>query len=103
MDAGLVVVNEQGICHGYIPEAELEFALEQEAEDTIDLRNGVLSEFIDRSPLTLSAKAPLEYVVEMFGKLGLRYLILVEEETAKVVGVVIKKRLVSYLDGLRQQ
>ena len=27
MDAGLVLVNERVICHGYLPEAELEFAL----------------------------------------------------------------------------
>ena len=109
MDAGLVLVNDHGICHGYLPEAELEFALEtvdqiettdgNEAE--VDLFEGVFADFIDRSPLTLSAKAPIEYAVEMFGKLGLRYLIITEEETAEVLGVVIKKRLVNYLDGLR--
>ncbi|KAM7218455.1 Cl channel CLC-3 [Rhypophila decipiens] len=111
MDAGLVLVNEACICHGYLPEAELEFALEvldetrDEEEDDdqeeVDLWEGVVSEFVDRSPLTVTAKAPVEYAVEMFGKLGLRYLIIVEEETARVVGVVIKKRLLSYLDELR--
>ncbi|KAH8896499.1 putative chloride channel protein [Thozetella sp. PMI_491] len=108
MDAGLVLVNEQGICHGYLPEAELEFVLHaasqtegEDADGRIDLLHGVVSEFIDRSPLMVVAKAPLEYAVEMFGKLGLRYMIIVEEETARVLGVVIKKRLVSYLDGLR--
>jgi chloride channel 3/4/5 len=105
MDAGLVLVNERLICHGYLPEAELEFALgvvdELDAEaDEVDLLNGVLADFIDRSPLTVSSRAPVEYAVEMFGKLGLRYLVIVEEETAKVLGVVIKKRLVSYLDSL---
>ena len=55
----------------------------------------------DRTPLTICAKAPMEYAVEMFGKLGLRYLIIVEEETARVLGVVIKKRLVSYLEALK--
>jgi chloride channel 3/4/5 len=43
----------------------------------------------------------VEYAVELFGKLGIRYLVVVEEETARVVGLVIKKRLVNYLDGLR--
>ena len=42
----------------------------------------------------------MEYMVEMFGKLGLRHLIVVEEGSGKVVGVVIKKRLVVYLEGL---
>ena len=105
MDAGLVLVNERVICHGYLPEAELEFALgvvdEVDADAVeVDLLDGVFAEFIDRSPLTVTAHAPIEYAVEMFGKLGLRYLIIVEEETAKVLGVVIKKRLVNYLDSL---
>jgi len=108
LDAGLVLVNDRGICHGYLPEAELEFALQAEAETetgaepavVIDLLEGVFAEFVDRTPLTVSAKAPIEYAVEMFGKLGLRYLVIVEEETAQVVGLVIKKRLVSYLDSL---
>ncbi|KAK3326753.1 putative chloride channel protein [Apodospora peruviana] len=105
MDAGLVIVNERCICHGYLPEAELEFALEAldetcEDGDEVDLLDGMVSELIDRSPMTVTAKAPVEYAVELFGKLGLRYLIIVEEETARVVGVVIKKRLLNYLDGL---
>jgi len=109
LDAGLVLVNSNCICHGYLPQAELEYALDvldekQEGgveDEDADLVDGVVSEFVDRSPLTVTAQAPVEYAVELFGKLGLRYLIVVEEETARVVGVVIKKRLVSYLDGLR--
>ncbi|KAB5554366.1 chloride channel [Coniochaeta sp. 2T2.1] len=105
MDAGLVLVNERAICHGYLAEAELEFALgvvdELDADAVeVDLLDGVFAEFIDRSPLTVTSHAPIEYAVEMFGKLGLRYLVIVEEETARVRGVVIKKRLVSYLDSL---
>jgi chloride channel 3/4/5 len=106
MDAGLVLVNDRRICFGYLPQPELEFALkiEDEADDevgeAVDLLHGVVSGFIDRSPLMVCANAPMEYAVEMFGKMGLRYLIIVEDETAKVLGVVIKKRLVNYLDGL---
>jgi chloride channel 3/4/5 len=104
IDAGLVLVNDRSICHGYLPEAELDFALgledagDDEAEE--DLLQGLLADFVDRTPVTIVEKAPLEFAVEMFGKLGLRYLIIVEEDTARVVGVVIKKRLVSYLEGL---
>jgi len=118
LDAGLVLVNERCICHGYLPEAELEFALDamdsganasssnRERRDDhlqgeVDLVGGVIAGFVDRSPLTVTAGAPVEYAVEMFGKLGLRYLIVVEEETARVIGVIIKKRLLSYLDGLK--
>lgn len=131
MDAGLVLVNQTtGILQGYLGQAELEFGLgsltglhsdqnmeevrllssaaaapsgeeeegqeEQEQENIIDL-----SHFVDRTPLTLSAVAPMEYAVEMFGKLGLRYLMITEEGTGKIVGVVIKKRLVAYLDGIK--
>lgn len=115
IDAGLVLVNGNGICHGYLPEAELEFGLKLEEKtghvaavgevhvdvDTVDLLEGPVSDFVDRTPLTIPSKAPVEYAVEMFGKLGLRYLVIVEEDSAKVQGLVIKKRLVKYLDGLR--
>lgn len=113
MDAGLVMVNDRGICHGYIPEAELEYALalKEPVEDTnegttgyddvADLVKGPISDFVNRTPLTIPSTAPVEYAVEMFGKLGLRYLVIVEEDTARVLGLVIKKRLVKYLDGLK--
>ena len=60
-----------------------------------------LSPFVDKTPLTVCAKAPMEYAVEMFAKLGLRYLCVVEEGTGKLVGVIIKKRLVVWLEGLK--
>ncbi len=102
MDAGLVLVNERGICHGYLPEADLELvvqAIDEAGEEVeLDLLGGMLAELINRSPVSVPATAPLEYAVEMFDKLGLRYLIVVEEETAEVVGVVLKKRLLRLLD-----
>ena len=68
-------------------------------DESVDLLEGILSTFVDRSPLTICAKAPMDYMVEMFGKLGLRHPIVVEEGSGKVVGVVIKKRLVVDLEG----
>ncbi|SPO01486.1 probable Cl- channel CLC-3 and related proteins (CLC superfamily) [Cephalotrichum gorgonifer] len=109
MDAGLVIVNERGICQGYIAEEDLELALqsihevEQQGEaNEVSLQYGVFSSVIDRSPMSIPLNAPLEYAVEMFGKLGLRYLIIVEEDTARMAGVIIKKRLLSFLDALRE-
>lgn len=118
MDGGLVLVTDQGICHGYLPEGELEFALRREEDahrgraayregraeggaDNVDLLRGPISQFVDRTPLIIFSKAPVAYAVEMFGRLGLRYLVVVQEDTARVLGVVIKKRLVKYLDELR--
>ncbi|KAG6359209.1 hypothetical protein INS49_012729 [Diaporthe citri] len=70
-------------------------------DDMADLFRGPISDFVNRTPLTIPSTAPVEYAVEMFGKLGLRYLVIVEKDTAKVLGVVIKKRLVKYLDELK--
>jgi chloride channel 3/4/5 len=67
-----------------------------EGEDEFDM-----SQFVDRTPLTICAKAPMEFVVEMFGKLGLRHVCVTEEGSGRLVGVIIKKRLVFWLDGLK--
>ncbi|WYZ41245.1 hypothetical protein EsH8_V_000140 [Colletotrichum jinshuiense] len=102
MDAGLVLVNDAGLLFGYLPEVELEYALQVESEaDEIDVRIGVMADLVDRTPLTVSAEAPMEYVLEMFGKLGPRCIIIVEPETSKVLGVAIKKRLLDYLDRVK--
>ncbi|OJD37583.1 chloride channel protein [Diplodia corticola] len=128
MDAGLVLVRN-GMLQGYLPEAELEHGMrglgltssgdaevrllgpivesrhDEEGVDCSREQIGVLdlSAFVDRTPLTLCSKAPLEYAVEMFGKLGLRFLCVTEEGTGKLLGVVIKKRLVAYLETLHPQ
>lgn len=59
-----------------------------------------ISSFVDRTPLTICEAAPVELAVECFGKLGLRYLIVLEEGSGRVAGVVLKKRLLAYLEGL---
>lgn len=113
MDAGLVLVNDKNICYGYLPEVELQYALtlNEHVEganqdgagdnDMADLVRGPIADFVNRTPLSVPSTAPVEYAVEMFGKLGLRYLVIVEEDTARMLGVVIKKRLVKYLDELK--
>ena len=137
MDAGLVLVQE-GMLQGYLAEGELEFGLTKLGEvwgDAVEVRvlgdriadesgreEFDLSSFVDRTPLTICATAPMEYAVEMFGKLGLRHLCVVEEGSGKLVGVspflsvllpwapltwlgqvIIKKRLVNWLDSLKHK
>lgn len=115
MDAGLVLV-QHGMLQGYIAEGELEFCLTElgaskpenamvrvlglpeEEEEELDM-----NQFVDRTPITICAKAPMEFAVEMFGKLGLRHLCITEEGSGKLVGVIIKKRLVVWLDGLKHE
>ena len=113
MDAGLVLVQNKHALQGYIGEGELRFGLRNAsafyADDAAVRLLGQAEEgdldlapFVDRTPFTISAKAPMEYCVEMFGKLGLRHLMVLEEGTGKLVGVIIKKRLVAYLDALKE-
>lgn len=130
MDAGLVLVQKNNggegveVLQGYISQSELEFGLtklvpsalvstqehvhvrllghevdEPTSPTTLEMD---LTPFVDRTPLAVCAKAPLEYAVEMFARLGLRYLMVTEEGTGRLVGVVIKKRLVGYLEHLRE-
>ena len=111
LDAGLVLVQD-GILQGYLAEGELDFGLTNlggvwDSSDSVRLLGRAeegefdLSNFVDRTPLSICAKAPMEYAVEMFGKLGLRYLCVVEEGSGKLVGVILKKRLVVWLEGLK--
>jgi chloride channel 3/4/5 len=127
MDAGLVLVQKHGgveVLQGYISQSELEFGLTKLVPSAlVSTREDVqvrllghevdeptsptslemdLTPFVDRTPLTICAKAPLEYAVEMFARLGLRYLMVTEEGTGRLVGVIIKKRLVGYLEHLRE-
>lgn len=112
MDAGLVLVQEERL-RGYLAEGELEFGLGEvgqvwpndasvrllgQAETDAEFD---MSMFVDRTPLCVCAKAPMEYAVEMFGKLGLRHLCVTEEGSGKLIGVIIKKRLLVFLESLR--
>lgn len=119
MDAGLVL-TQRGMLQGYLAESELQFGLETLGQSfaerclvrLLSPAGGVvpiahegeldMSHFVDRTPLTICARAPMEYAVEMFGKLGLRHLCVTEEGTGKLVGVIIKKRLVVWLEGLKR-
>lgn len=114
MDAGLVLVQNGGMLQGYIAEGELSFGLRdlgkiypEDAQVRLlgDAEEGDfdLSSFVDRTPITICATAPMEYAVEMFGKLGLRHLMVLSEGDGKLVGVIIKKRLVAYLDELKKE
>ena len=111
MDAGLVLVQNGSMLQGYIAEGELEFGLNDLGQlypSDADVRllgaaeggDFDMSHFVDRTPMSICEKAPLEYAVEVFGKLGLRHLMVTEEGTGRLVGVIIKKRVVAYLDSI---
>ncbi|KAI9728685.1 MAG: hypothetical protein M1828_002791 [Chrysothrix sp. TS-e1954] len=81
---------------------DIEIAL-NDVSYTDDVDDLDLSPFVDRTPLTLTETAPMEYAVEYFAKLGLRHMMVTEEGTARLVGVIIKKRLVAYLETLHNE
>jgi chloride channel 3/4/5 len=94
-DAGLVLVDSNHMLHGYLASGELDFAIHQDGvlkdNGPVDLLEGPLGAFVDRTPLTISAKAPMEYAVEMFGKLGLRHMIVVEEEVLRLFVLSLRR------------
>lgn len=127
IDGGLVLVQND-MLQGYLSEEELESGLNNMGDacsatsrvrllGLLEEGDFDLSGFVDRTPLTINAKAPMEYAVEMFGKLGLRYICVVEENTGKLVGVssilkwiirkltrgqvIEKKRLLDWLESLK--
>ncbi|KAH7242754.1 chloride channel [Fusarium tricinctum] len=108
VDSGLVFVNESGICQGYISQHKLETALRliektdgMSESSEVDILEPALVGFMDSSPMTVPSKAPLEYAVELFGKLGISYLVVTQEDTAKVLGAVSKRELLAFLDKLK--
>ena len=120
MDGGLVLVQGDGVLQGYIAQSELEHGLKtlgqafpadaevrllghstSTAEGGEDNGEFDLSNFVDRTPIVISAKAPMEVAVELFTKVGIRYMCLTEEGTGRLIGFVIKKRVVRWLDGLK--
>ncbi|KAG9206209.1 hypothetical protein G6514_004931 [Epicoccum nigrum] len=130
MDAGLVLVQTHPpstipVLQGYLSQAELAFGLSElsphiplspsQQDYNIRLLGHTiddvppdhlevdLSPFVDRTPLSICREAPLEYAVEMFGKLGLRCLCVTEEGTGRLVGVIIKKRLVGFIEELKEE
>ncbi|XPS97967.1 hypothetical protein M3J09_007183 [Ascochyta lentis] len=127
LDAGLVLVQCPAnstipVLQAYVAQSELQVALQNISlpTDALDVSVRVrvlgprtssstarpgsvaadLSPFVDLSPLSVCGSAPIEYAVEMFAKLGLRYLCVTEEGTGRLVGVVMKKRLVGFVEGL---
>jgi chloride channel 3/4/5 len=112
MDSGLVLVQGDQVVQGYIAQTELEFGLHQlgaayPAAHEVRLLGTPtddneldLARFVNRAPICVCVAAPIEVVVAIFTQLGVRYICLTEEGTGALVGVVIRKRLMGYLDGL---
>ncbi|CAG8546478.1 15064_t:CDS:10 [Funneliformis mosseae] len=107
-DAGFPIVDDS-ILVGYIASTELEHAINSlhSSDDTIrccfkeppfDSESVNFTVYTDQAPLTVSQNASLEVVLEMFKKLGLRYIIVVN--CGQYVGVIHKKRLLGYLRQL---
>lgn len=113
LDAGLVLVQDE-MLQGYLAQVDLvsgfrqhRFNFYQDFEVRLVGKAGAdeldMSMLVDRTPLSICAKAPMEYAVVMFGHLGIRQLCVLEEKSGKLVGVILKKRLMMWLEGLQAQ
>jgi chloride channel 3/4/5 len=112
-DAGLMLVSPEGWLRGYITQTELEYALNNlksfsgETKCRVLPANGVgtldledISVFVDRTPIMLGKETPVEVVAEVLGKVGCRYVCIVEE--GRGVGVVIKKRFLMFMEEMAE-
>ncbi|KAF2664502.1 hypothetical protein BT63DRAFT_448491 [Microthyrium microscopicum] len=112
MDSGLVLVQGRDIVQGYIAQTELEYGLSEvgaayPADVGVRLLGSPtedeeldLTRFVNRAPVCVCVAAPIEEIVAIFTQLGVRYICLTEEGTGSLIGVVIRKRLMGYLDSL---
>jgi chloride channel 3/4/5 len=107
-DSGILFIHESGICHGYISQYKLDNVLQsiEKRHDILEpsevhVLEGNLAQAIDKSFISIPSKAPLEYAVELFGKLGVSYLVVIQEDTATVLGIISTKHLLAFLDRLR--
>lgn len=111
-DGGFPLMRNR-VLVGYISATELEFALDQVDDDAkvfLTATDGRLEEsesahptnfsiYVDHAPVSLSIHAPMELVWEMFCKLGLRYLCVVDQH-GRYAGVIHKKQFVRHLKEL---
>ncbi|KAK9722806.1 hypothetical protein K7432_002427 [Basidiobolus ranarum] len=112
-DGGLPVLDGQ-LLIGYIACNELEHALDKiKPEDTnircyfnqtfdeVENHLNDLTAYMDQAPLTISENSSMELVLELFSKLGVRYVCVVSH--GQYVGMIHKKRLLVYLKEYEQQ
>ncbi|KAJ1978280.1 hypothetical protein H4R35_001968 [Dimargaris xerosporica] len=112
VDGGFPILDGHRLI-GYISCSELEYVLEKvrHKDDTescyfndthvvVDVETDMLmynnfTPFVDQAPLAVTPNASAEMVAELFRKLGLRYLCVVDDGCFQ--GVIHKKRFISYL------
>lgn len=115
LDAGFPILF-QGRLMAYIAANELEHALdifksrgesprsyfgytEADAGSSVNGKINDFTPYLDQAPLTVSINASMELVLELFVKLGVRYLC-VNHRNGMFVGVIDKKILLMYLRDL---
>ncbi|KAJ3475980.1 hypothetical protein NLG97_g9281 [Lecanicillium saksenae] len=107
LEPGFAMVNENGICCGYISGDDLRTIAVSVDKDAMVEQGGIVnlvgedfSHLADTSPVCLSAKAPVEHAAEMFSKLGVGYIAVVAEDSSKFAGLVTRKDFLRFLDSL---
>jgi chloride channel 3/4/5 len=111
-DGGFPVLTSQNILKGYVGISDLEHALYIIQQKRIDWEYLPIviphsttsykevfdiSAWIDRSPIMVTSDTSLELVLELFMKLGIKTLMIVD--SGKFAGLVHKKQLLGFLKG----
>ncbi|KAI3002970.1 hypothetical protein CBS147346_5610 [Aspergillus niger] len=114
LDGGLPILRH-GVLTGLIPAPELEYALDNladeentlclmsldgssavsDSEDEAETGRVDFGQYIDPSPLALDIHSPIDLVYQCFAKLGLRYLCVSHD--GQYAGLVHKKAFVKYM------
>lgn len=107
LEPAFTMVNKSGICCGYISSGDLRSIVAASNKDAmveqgsiVNLGAAEFSHFVDTSPACLSAKAPIEHASEMFSKLGVSYIAVVDANSCKFIGLVTRKDFLRFLDAL---
>ncbi|KAG7664448.1 uncharacterized protein J8A68_002004 [[Candida] subhashii] len=102
----IVVSGRNPKLYGFIPRYDLEYVLKSYGgydENTSTLKSSLSSRLlqqlksrsVNRSPVSVNLGASLEFVGDIFAKVGPRY-ILVEKDNGTLVGIITKKDILRY-------
>ncbi|GIX97510.1 hypothetical protein CDAR_517441 [Caerostris darwini] len=70
-------------------------------ENWKDVRSITLGRIVDMAPLTVTVQTPMETVIEMFCKLGLRQLLVTEH--GRLLGIITKKDVLNHIQEVEKR
>ncbi|KAG0192614.1 hypothetical protein DFQ28_008490 [Apophysomyces sp. BC1034] len=78
------------------------FTTNDECEEGTATPSNEVSQYVDKAPLTINQNASMELLMEIFIKLGARY-VCVTHSNGRFLGIIHKRRLLAYLKELDEE